>query len=937
MLRKYGMLAAVCVLFVWAGNAFAGEQSQPAPSSPAVDTPATDGGAMGEPSKGDTGSKGMKPRPYAIELQKKLKHPTAPREEPKYKPWDKVVTKDHKKQEGLLTFYTKQEEVLLELKKEDLDKPMLAILSLSQGIGARFIYGGLPVDDIMFDFHRDEDHIQLRRLSTNFRAGEDKPLENALDLTFSNSILENFPIKSEKDDKVIIDIGEYFLSDAAGASSWMSGAFSQPVRLDSKKCYLASLKDFPTNTEVDTRLTYTPGRPETLNLPSVPDNRAIQIGIAWSIRKLPEDPMMPRIADDRVGYFTTDFKDFTKVQDETFFTHYANRWRLEKKDPTAALSEPKQPIVYYIDRTVPAEYVPYMIKGVERWQKAFEAAGFKNAIIAKPAPTPEEDPNYDPTDARYNTIRWNTSDQVSYGAIGPSRVDPRTGEIIDADILFEHQMVANFGKGYRRLTGPRTALMSVDQRLKQLWMTDDERTQEQAIMQLPYFKTRPYAMCQVDDCVELGAQIMRLSMLASGIVEAGGVVPLEYVGNALSWVTSHEVGHTLGLRHNFKSSAATPYSELNDKGEIEKIGMTGSVMDYPSPNVAQDSAKQGYYYSPTVGTGDVWAIQWGYTPVDGATAREQKKKTDEIAAECTEKDHLYGTDEDTYPMGALDPRSNINDLSDDPMQWAAERVAICDDLLHNGKLEDRVVAPGDDYVPLRSAVQSLFLQKYICANVATKNIGGEYTERAHKGGDKMPFTPVPPAQQRKALTFVINDALNANAWALSPGMLDKMQDDKMWSWENNPFEPGRRFEFPLTDWVQALQTGVLFNVMNPFLQSRVIEGEYRSDDAFKLSELYSTLTKSIWTDNMTPKGRTAAWDRNLQRVYTDMLIDQMVTPNPATPDESVALSRLTLARIKGAAQATLAKPGLNDETNAHLMETVARIDRALNANRTANF
>jgi hypothetical protein len=168
-------------------------------------------------------------------------------------------------------------------------------------------------------------------------------------------------------------------------------------------------------------------------------------------------------------------------------------------------------------------------------------------------------------------------------------------------------------------------------------------------------------------------------------------------------------------------------------------------------------------------------------------------------------------------------------------------------------------------------------------------------------------------------------------------LLDQMLGDKLWSWENNLFQPGRRFDFPLTMWVDALQTGVLFNLMNPIRQARVVEGEYMSADAFTLSEMYATLTKAVWTGNVTPSGRTAGWDRNLQRTYTDMLIQQVVQPMSVTPQDAVALSRLNLTRIRGAAQAGLAKPGLNDVTNAHLMETIARIDRALDATREANF
>jgi hypothetical protein len=929
------MLAVFVFVFALLGGAtHVAMADTPQGSVPSVQADDEDKGKDEE--KKEEPKKRMKRRDYSNRLANKVKKPGPPPKKPKYKPWNKVVTKDHQKQEGLLPLYIKQEEVLLELSDELLNKPMLAVMHLSQGIGSHFLFGGLPVDNVMFDFHRQEDHIQVRRLSTQFRANGDEALEKSLDLTFTESILASLPIKTEKKGKIVVDIKKLFLSDVSGMSMWLGAVFQQPVRLDGKKGYFESIKNYPENTEVDTRLTYMPGRAQTLNLPNVPDPRYVQVGVQWSIHKLPEEPMMPRIADDRIGYFTTTHKDFTKVGNESFFVHYSNRWRLEKKDSSAAVSEPVEPIVYYMDHTIPEDYVQYIMEGVELWQRAFEKAGFKNAIIAKRAPTPEEDPEFDPEDARYNTIRWSTSDQVMYGAIGPSQVDPRTGEIINADILFEHSMVATFGKVWRRFAGPEAALMSVDPGLKEFWMTDEELAAEISFDNIPQLRDKGHMMCALQDWIRFGGHMQWMALVANGTIEAGEEMPMEYIGEALRFVSAHEVGHTLGLRHNFKSSGSTPYGDLHDKDIVEEIGMTGSVMDYSAPNISRDPDAQGYYYAPSVGTYDDWAITYGYKQVEGENEWEQYANLQDITEQSTEKRHLYGTDEDTYPRAALDPRCNIWDLSDDVFTWSDERIAICDDLLLTGRLEDRVVKDGDNYLGLTNGVVTLLIQKYIACNMVVKNIGGSYAERAHKGSGVTPIHPVSAAQQQKAFDFIVKHGLDSDRFMLTPDLVNKLQDDKMWSWQNNPFRRAR-FDFPLANWVATIHNALLTNLMNPTLQARVVENEYKSERPFRLADLYNGLTRTIWTDNVTPSGQAAGLDRNLQRLYTYRLIAQVTTPYPGTPTDAIDLSRLHLRRVRNAANSALQRSGLDDATNAHLMETIARIDRALDAQRVTGF
>jgi hypothetical protein len=220
--------------------------------------------------------------------------------------------------------------------------------------------------------------------------------------------------------------------------------------------------------------------------------------------------------------------------------------------------------------------------------------------------------------------------------------------------------------------------------------------------------------------------------------------------------------------------------------------------------------------------------------------------------------------------------------------------------------------------------------------MAVKNIGGSYAERAHKGSGTLPVSPVPASKQRDALNFLVEHGLDADRFLLSPDLVNKLQDDKMWSWQNNPFTRSR-FDFPLSLWVASIQNALLTNAMNPTLQARVVENEYKVNDAFKLSELYSGLTRTIWTGNTTPTGRSAGMDRNLQRLYTGRLIAQVTTPYPGTPPDAIDLSRLHLRRIRDAANTALQRSGLDDATNAHLMETVARIDRALDAQRVTGF
>lgn len=897
-----------------------------------------------EPKPGEEPKKAQKndrPRNYRDRLEGRNQKPAAPKppEKPKYKKW-KEVLEDATPQDGLFKIWTKRGDLYFELADSLLDVPYLGVLSLSKGMGGARILGGLPISHMVFDIHRVEDNVQVRRLNTRFRAEGDPELEKAIELSYGHSILVQLPIESEdeKEKKILVKMNDLFLSDVSDLGEILQAVLSKPARLDAKKAVYRKVKAFPENVEIEALLTYSPMDQRGLDLPSVPDTRYIELGVHYSLGKLPETPMKPRLADDRVGYFLTVHKDFTRDDKDDFFVHYVNRWRLEKKDPEAELSEPKEPIVYYVDHTVPKKYQRYVKEGIEMWQKAFEAAGFKNAIIAKDAPSAEEDPEYDPEDARYNTIRWIVSDDPAFGAIGPSRTDPRTGEILDADILIEQDVLAGFRSNYRRYAGPEAFLMEIDPILAHLAdpETDPEAAKRVELDRM--FESQCGAHFGVGFSQNFG--FLQLALLSDGLMEAGMDVPEEYIAEAIRFVVCHEVGHTLGLRHNFKSSIAVPFDELNDRYAVSENGMTGSIMDYQPANVSRDRSRQGFYYTPSVGTYDRWAIEWGYTEIPGNKSPEKEAKAlKEIAARATLKENAYGPDEDTYPAGAMDPHCAVWDLSDDPLAWAKERIDVCDDILMNGKLADRVVGDGGSYVPLRSAVETLLLQEYIAMSRAVKYVGGQYMERPHRGADGgiLPMTPVPAAEQREALRFILDNAFAADAFALPPDLLNQLADNRVPDWQNPVFSFGRRFDFPLTDWVGAIHNALLTQLLHPMLMQRVIEAEYKTTDPYRLSELFSALTQAIWVDQMTPNGEGAVTQRNLQRIYLGKLIWMAVRPSGGLPHEAVALARLHLTRLQSRIGEATKRTGLSDETLAHLMESKARIDRALDARLESGY
>jgi len=853
--------------------------------------------------------------------------PSAPGDKP-FAEWGKF-TKDAEQKKGFLTYWKKRDNLYVELTPDQMEKPFLYVVSLAKGIGSNFVLGGLPLDDRMLQWERHGDRVFLVQVNTWITAPKDTPIGKARDLSIPNSIVQAFKIETENEQSkaVLIDIGTLLLSDVTDLSEQMKGAFNNvPVRFDKDRSGLGSLKTFPDNSEFEVTLTYSPLDRSHLELDAVPDNRYIPLGVHYSFTRLPEHPMQPRYADNRVGFFLDAEKDFARDDKENFWLRYIHRWRLEKKDPSAAVSEPVKPIVYYVDWTVPDKFRPWVKEGIEKWQAAFELAGFKNAILAKDPP--KDDPDFDPEDVRYSTIRWITSNEPSFGAIGPSRVDPRTGEIFDSDILFEASMFQNYANAYRRFAGPEAIAESV--------------LPENALDRLPP-GAKLDQLCMMSSGLEDAGALQHIALLMDGTLEPGSPVPDAFLKTAVEWAVMHEVGHALGLRHNFRSSTSTPYDKLQDVAFTESNGLYSSVMEYPSPNIDYTRHKQGDWYTTTSGTYDRWAIRYGYTPSGSTDPDADFAFARKIADESLQPGHEYSTDEDTYPSDAPDPRSNIYDLGSDPLQFAKDRTAYLATLWNSPSFEERVVGHSGDLGALRRAMDSMVQQYAIAAGMAVKYVGGSYMSRVDRGqpAEKTPVDPVAPAKQREAVDFLSQRIWAQDALKAPSHLLERLPPNR---WSHWGMGPGGTFtgrqDYAWNDRVLAIQTVLLNAVTSPALLARLREQETRSADAYRMSEHFDKLTRSIWGEvgSANPAAikplEGPQTRRELQRAFVDRMASYVVDPPPGAPDDARALARLALTRVDArCAKALAAATPMGDNTRAHLLETRARIRRALEAGR----
>jgi hypothetical protein len=838
---------------------------------------------------------------------------------------DKV--KGSKKIEGLFTLYqdTASGSLQIYVKKTQLGKDFIYQSFSMGGPTSLFLNQNMIRATWVFKIRKEFDKLEFSQVNTNFWYDSTNAISKAANVDVPEAIFYSDKPAAEDSSGYLIAGDPLFLSEKLDPVRPVFPPGLPPTlvfnlgSLNSSKSKYDKIRSYPDNTDVTVDLAYENPVPFNGGGKDITDARYDRIRFQHSFLEMPKNDFRPRRDDPRIGYFSEEVDNLTTIESPNF-KDIIHRWNLKKKDPSAALSEPVEPIVWWVENTTPVEFRETIVEAGLKWNEAFEKAGFKNAVVMKIMP---DTATWDPADIRYNTIRWVTSPSPAYGAIGPSFVNPRTGQILGADITVEWlsgSSVPVFDELYNGSGSGSGSSISASGSVNATG-TDinadpnlGNNTADPATMFLSPGQKRHWETCTLAQ--ELKAQY------TAGLtaLEADNASPAqikEMHKQFLYYLILHEMGHTLGLNHNMKASQMLSPAEVNNTTITHKIGLQGSVMDYPAINVALDRSKQGDYYTTKPGPYDLWAIEYGYTECSPA---DEEAVLSKIASRSHDPQLAFGNDADDMRSaggGGIDPRVMIGDLTNDMVAYSEDRFKLVNKLM--GKLKDKYSKPGRSYTELRSRYGILVRQRTDMASAVSRYIGGIYVDRSFvgEGSANKPFTPVPVAYQKKAMQ-VLNkyvfapDAYDADA-QLFPYLQAQRRGFNFFGITEDP-KPQNT--------VLAIQTGVLTQVLSPNALQRVNTTSLYGN-TYSVADVMNDLIKAVFDADRI--GPVNLYRQNIQTEFVKRLIS-IADAGANYDDPSKAAAYSSLKKIR-TLLATAVSP--NEQTRAHRASLVFLIDKAL--------
>ena len=707
------------------------------------------------------------------------------------KDYDKVITKSAKTDEGLFTVHKVDEDYYYEIPDSLFNREMLMVTRIAQtasGIG----FGGGKQNTQVLRWEKKNKDVLLRVVSHDVYAADSLPIHEAVVNSNFEPILFSFDIEAFHKDSVnnatVIKVTELFQKDVQALGFPEDERKEYKIsRLDDSRSYIDTIRSYPENIEVRHVKTYNAGEP-----PSNASTASISVKMSNSMILLPKVPMERRYYDERVGWFTTSQTDYGLEAQKSETVRFLDRWRLEVKEEDiekfkrGVLVEPKEPIVYYVDRATPKKWIPYIKQGIEDWQVAFEAAGFKNAIIAKDPPSKEEDPDWSPEDVRYSVVRYLASPIPN--ANGPHVSDPRSGEILESDINWYHNVMT----------------------LLRNWF---------------FIQTA---------AINEGAR--------------GVEFEDETMGRLIRFVSSHEVGHTLGLPHNMGSSAAYPVDSLRSPEFTKKYGTAPSIMDYARFNYVAQPGDGDVALMPEIGPYDKFAIMWGYKPILNKWGKEEKPILDEwILERADDPMFRFGGQQ----RGVIDPSSQTEDLGDDAVLASEYGIKNLKRIVPN--LIEWTAEKGKDYEDLETMYEQVLSQFNRYMGHVTANIGGVLKDTKTYDQEGPVYVHVTPEKQQEAMQFLQDQLFSTPEWLIDQEIFNKIEFDGN------------------VERIRNTQERTLNNLLDFGRMARLIENQQvNGEEAYSLLDMMTDLRTGIWSE-LRRGSEIGTYRRNLQRAYIDRM------------------------------------------------------------------